>query len=71
VLPDGSCSHLTNNRCAIYDTRPLVCRIGEGRAVLAPDLTQAEWYALNADACNAFQQQDGVDESFRVKIDAV
>lgn len=71
-MPDGSCSHLTPaNECAIYDTRPMVCRVDEGRAVHAPGLTPDEWAQLNADACNAFQAEDGVDELYRVLIPAV
>lgn len=49
----------------------MVCRVDEGRAVHAPGLTPDEWAQLNADACNAFQAEDGVDELYRVLIPAV
>jgi Fe-S-cluster containining protein len=43
-LPDGRCAHLTTaNRCAVYRTRPIECRIQPG--------THLE----NAKACNQLQ----------------
>jgi Fe-S-cluster containining protein len=28
-LGDGVCRHLNNSLCTIYDTRPLICNVGE------------------------------------------
>ncbi len=48
-MRDGACAYLTpENECAIYETRPRVCRVDDSR----PDvLTQAEWYRRNEGAC--------------------
>lgn len=56
--------HLTeDNRCAIYETRPDICRVDR----LKPDgMTFAEWYRANAAACNALQDEDGADPKYRV-----
>jgi uncharacterized protein len=53
---DGACIHLTqDNRCAIYATRPLVCRVDEARPV---GVTVERWHKLNADVCAQFQAED-------------
>lgn len=54
--PDGACVHLTqDNRCAIYETRPIVCRVDEGRPKSIP---AARWHALNAEACAQLMKED-------------
>lgn len=67
TTPDGACIHLTkDNRCAIYETRPLICRIRD----LRPSwITVKEWHAANAAGCNRMQEEDGLDRSFRLTID--
>lgn len=55
--PDGACIHLTqDNRCAIYENRPLVCRVDEGRPAGVP---VEVWHGLNAQACAELQKGDG------------
>lgn len=57
ALPDGSCKHLTvDNRCAIYERRPLACRVDVMHQVLAPKLTREQWYALEVLACKELQR---------------
>lgn len=54
---DGACVHLTqDNRCAIYEKRPAVCRVDEGRPRAIP---VERWHKLNADMCAQFQKEDG------------
>lgn len=50
---DGACVHLTkDNRCAIYETRPLICRVDEARPEsMSVDL----WHRLNAEVCARLQ----------------
>ena len=56
LKPDGSCMNLrADNTCAIYEVRPEICRI-RGR------------FEANASACNHMQVEDGIAESFRVKL---
>jgi Fe-S-cluster containining protein len=58
---DGACIHLTaDNRCAIYATRPLVCRVDEMR----PNHMSVElWHQINAESCAQFQTEDGLAQS--------
>ncbi len=46
---DGACRHLTpGNLCAIYETRPEICRVDAQRP---PVITEAHWNATQHDAC--------------------
>lgn len=50
---DGACIHLNaDNTCAIYTTRPLVCRVD---ANLPPGVTVERWHAVNAEVCKELQ----------------
>lgn len=54
---DGSCAHLrADNSCAIYAVRPAVCRVAGN-------------FAANARECNRMQAEDGLSETFRVRIE--
>jgi Fe-S-cluster containining protein len=64
VNPDGSCGHLKNNLCEIYDTRPDFCRIDH----MIGDKPQL--LELTARLCNQFQVEDGMGEEFRLKVNA-
>lgn len=56
--PDGACVHLTqDNRCAIYVSRPMVCRVDEGKP---KSISIERWYQLNSEACAQFQKEDGL-----------
>lgn len=64
VKADGSCIHLqADNRCAVYETRPAVCRVVEGRPA---DIGEVEWLNANAEVCNKLQKSEGLGEEFRV-----
>ena len=75
VNDDGSCGHRIpimtaegNVRpgCEIYETRPIVCNIELG----APqDMTRREWFRLNAMSCNYMQEEQNIDNAYRVKVD--
>ena len=74
IKEDGTCGHLISiDRpdglpgwgCAIYDTRPDVCRT----EVMCPsDMTTEDYFRISADICNAFQIRDGIADTYRVKI---
>lgn len=65
VNPDGSCSHLKDNKCSIYETRPLICRIDEGWHSFSDEekkkMSLLDWYRLNSKACNDLQRAAGLD----------
>lgn len=71
IREDGSCSHLTpNNECAIYDTRPLICRIDDlylAKAETAP-MSHARWRRLNILACNEMMDDDGAPPGLRITV---
>lgn len=51
---DGACLHLTaDNRCAIYETRPAICRVDALRPANVPVVT---WHSLNEEACADLQK---------------
>lgn len=62
---DGACIHLQeDNLCAIYDTRPEVCRINVmmEKSGADPD----EYHAETKSMCNKLQKDLEIDPSFRV-----
>lgn len=67
----GTCIKLVNNRCSIYNERPLLCRIDEAyEEVFSEFMTLEEYYEENAKACNVLQEQLNIDPSFRVILEA-
>ena len=47
-----------DNRCAIYATRPFVCRIDANRPA---GVSLASWHEKNADGCEQLQRGLGLD----------
>ncbi len=67
---NGQCSKLVDNKCTIYESRPLLCRIDESyEQIFSTLMTQEEFYMQNALACNVLQEKLGIDTSYRVYID--
>ncbi|WP_181229925.1 YkgJ family cysteine cluster protein [Helicobacter pylori] len=60
---NGVCKFLDlkTNLCKIYESRPLICRVDEAHKKLLK-----EFYAKNAEVCNALQEANHMDKSFRV-----
>lgn len=64
---NGACAALqVDNTCAIYETRPLLCRVDEMREHHGAD--ERDWYEANAAQCNTMQVEDGTPETFRVRL---
>ncbi|WP_033753363.1 YkgJ family cysteine cluster protein [Helicobacter pylori] len=68
---NGVCKFLDleTNGCKIYESRPLICRIDEAHKKLFPHIPRKEFYAKNAEICNALQEANRMDVSFRVILD--
>ncbi|EOH6759194.1 YkgJ family cysteine cluster protein, partial [Campylobacter jejuni] len=66
----GICIHLTkNNTCAIYDTRPLICRIDEMyNMYFAQYYTKNQFYNENIKICNKLQKKLKLNKRFRIKL---
>lgn len=66
---NGQCSKLVENKCTMYESRPLLCRIDESyEQIFSTLMTKEEFYMQNALACNALQEKLGIDTSYRVYI---
>ena len=72
---DGSCGHRTAFRseanqlhigCSIYNDRPAVCQIELGQP---ENVNRNEYFRLTSKACNTLQEQQGIDESYRVFVE--
>lgn len=54
---DGVCFKLVDNKCSIYEDRPLVCNIYKGWEVIFKDLyTLEQWYELNKKGCKYLEE---------------
>lgn len=64
---DGACAHLqSDNTCAIYETRPDVCRVDVMQR--RSPLSLSDYHRLTAALCNEYQDAAGVDPKFRVQL---
>ena len=58
---DGVCVKfdIKTNRCTIYDSRPLICRVDEFYLEhLTTEMSMDEWYELNANACKELKKSE-------------
>jgi len=61
---------LENNKCIIYESRPLLCRIDDSYDQLFSNyMTKEEFYFQNAKACNQLQEKLNIDEKYRVYLE--
>lgn len=61
---NGVCEKLVDNRCSVYEKRPLLCNIRELGVLLG--YSTEEWYRLNAETCNQLIRAAGLDESYLI-----
>lgn len=56
--------------CKIYDNRPEICSIESMyKKHFYTFYTAEEFTRLNIQSCNAMQEQFGIEDSFRIRID--
>ncbi len=66
----GACEMLgADNKCMVYDNRPLLCDIKKGAVVYG--VGKKQWYLLNAQMCNKFMDDAGLDVSFRIDLSEI
>jgi uncharacterized protein len=66
---DGVCMKLQNNRCSIYESRPLLCRIDDAfDEIFSAYMTKEQYYLTNAIACNELQEKKKIDQRYRINI---
>jgi uncharacterized protein len=65
---DGVCQFLINNKCSIYDKRPLICRIDEMYEIAFSHLDKLEFYNLNYKACLELQKAAGIPKEQQISL---
>ncbi len=68
---DGVCFHYRQGHgCAIYQQRPMECRIDEGyQQYFEGQFSVTEYYQKNAQVCNRLQSAAKFPMHYRIKID--
>ncbi len=62
------CKIYESRPCKIYESRPLICRVDEAYKKLYSHIPLKEFYVKNAEVCNALQEANHMDKSFRVVL---
>ena len=63
---EGVCEHLTEeNKCAIYETRPLLCNVEKLAEILVVD--KKKFYQENILVCNKLMDIDNIPLQFRIE----
>lgn len=62
---NGTCEMLVDNKCSVYENRPLVCDIEKMAKLRGVD--KDYWYRISAGACNFLIRQTGLDDSYLIK----
>ena len=66
---NGVCKNLQDNKCEIYESRPLLCRIDEAfDEIFSEYMTKEEYYISNAKACNLLQEKYNIEEKYRIYL---
>ncbi len=67
IKEDGSCGHLENNLCSIYEKRPDICNSNKMPNKHASQ-TKKEYFIENTKICHQLIDADGLDESYKINI---
>ena len=54
---DGSCENLIDNKCSVYDDRPLLCNIERMAEQSCCPVTKEVWYQMNYIGCKQLQME--------------
>ncbi len=61
----GKCENLLpDNKCSVYEERPLVCNIDALMKVM--EIPEKLFYSMNIFSCNQFMDEDGIPLKFRI-----
>jgi Fe-S-cluster containining protein len=52
---NGHCEKLIDNRCSVYDDRPLLCNVERLADETNMPMNKTTWYAMNYAGCNTLQ----------------
>jgi Fe-S-cluster containining protein len=63
----GCCVHLKDNKCSIYENRPLICRVDDFYEVVKSKFENKDQYiAMNITVCNTLIRQNKLDDKFLI-----
>jgi Fe-S-cluster containining protein len=64
----GACIMLSEGKCSVYASRPLLCNVKEISSKLSAELniSPSAVYALTANACNSLISSHGLDPRFMI-----
>ncbi|RXT02774.1 YkgJ family cysteine cluster protein [Ammoniphilus sp. CFH 90114] len=66
---DGTCIHLVDHRCSIYEERPEICRIDHMfEKIYATQFSRPQFYLENLKVCKSLQIEAGLPEDQQVKL---
>ena len=71
IKEDGSCGHLKNNMCSIYDKSPDVCSVKKLGKKLINNITPNKlknWYIYNSKLCNKMIKEEKLDKKYLIDI---
>lgn len=63
----GKCENLVDDKCKIYESRPLICNIDA--FIDALGLERKEFHAINIEVCNKLVDEFGLDEKLKPRIE--
>lgn len=61
----GACVMLKDNKCSVYETRPLLCDVKALGELMQVD--SAMWYRMNIAACNSIIDQLQLDPVYKIE----
>lgn len=63
---NGVCEMLIDNKCSVYDNRPLLCRVDDLQKYT--EIPKPLFYEITRQSCNKIMDRFNIDESFKVKL---
>ena len=63
-IEDGVCSKLKDNKCIVYNRRPILCKVD--RLAEKYNIELGWFYSANIDACNKMMDDNNIDLKFRI-----
>jgi Fe-S-cluster containining protein len=54
-IHNGTCEKLVDNKCSVYENRPVICKVDEGYKYFKEEMTLDEWHSRNYSICKTLQ----------------
>lgn len=68
---DGSCEMLIDNKCSIYEDRPLLCNVERIYETYFSEMDKGAFYKEQNEYCNAMIKKAGLPDSYLIKTDDI